>query len=337
MSGPPPIVVRDLRFDDPALPAAWHALLAASHVRPPSQTLDFLRLWAATYPVEQLLLLAAEREGAIVAVAPLYATGGMVFFLGVGEADYHDFVGDVGDPAVLAALLAAARDRTEDFSGFKLHFIPEASPTTAALEAAADLLGLAHHHMGDMVTVVVDVAADPEGLRRAVNRSMRKREGWFLKQGEIREEPLETAAAVGPWLPEFYDLHAERWQAKGEESTFARPEARAFLERWVEVSAARGWLHALRLEWQGRTLGMEFAWRFGGSQYCGQWVFPGELARRSPGQVLQRHSVLLAIDAGVRVYDQGLGDQPYKFRLPNRTVTCPTWGLFERSPPSSPG
>ena len=332
MSAGTAIVVRDLRFDDPNLPALWESLLARSPVRPPSQTFDFLRLWAATYPVEQLLLLAADRDGETVAIAPFFATGGMVFFLGVGEADYHDLVGAGDDVEALAALLAAARDRTGDFAGFKLHFVPEYSPTSAALEAAAARIGLAHHHMGDMVTVVVDVAADPAGLRRAVSRSMRKREAWFLRQGAIAVEPLETAAAVLPRLPEFYDLHAARWRAKGEESIYARPETRSFLERWIGISAARGWLHALRLEWRGRTLGMELAWRFGGSQYCGQWVFPAELARRSPGQVLQRHSVLRAIDAGVRVYDQGLGDQPYKFRLPNLTITCSTWGLFDVGP-----
>jgi hypothetical protein len=48
----------------------------------------------------------------------------------------------------------------------------------------------------------------------------------------------------------------------------------------------------------------------------------------TPGQILLRHSVLMALDAGMHTYDLGLGDQAYKFRLPGRTVTCPTWGLY---------
>ena len=36
----------------------------------------------------------------------------------------------------------------------------------------------------------------------------------------------------------------------------------------------------------------------------------------------------MALDAGMHTYDMGLGDQAYKFRLPSRTVTCPTWGLY---------
>jgi CelD/BcsL family acetyltransferase involved in cellulose biosynthesis len=324
------IMVRELSFDEPGLPDLWARLLAASPVRPITQTFEFQKLWWETYEVEQLLLLAAERNGETVAIAPWFATGGMVFFLGVGEADYHDIVGAGHDPDVVTALLAAAAERAEDFEGFKLHFFPESSPTPAALEAAAGRFALDLHEMGDIVTVVVDVAADPAAVRRAVSGSMNKREGWFRQRGGIRVQPLTTAAEVLPLLPEFFEMHIARWRAKGVESNYLRPEVRAFLERWVEASAARGWLQALRLEWEGRTLAMEFSWEYESRQYCGQWAFPLADARRSPGQVLLRHSVLQAIDRGVTVYDQGLGDQDYKFHLPNRTTTCTTWGLFPR-------
>ena len=324
------ITVRELSFEDPDLPDLWARLLAASPVRPITQTFPFQQVWRGTYEVEQLLLLAAERDGETVAVAPWFATGGMVFFLGAGEADYHDIVGAGHDPDVVTALVAAAAERADDFAGFKLHFVPEQSPTPAALAEAGRRLGMDVFEMGDIVTVVVDIAADPAAVRRAVSGSMNKREGWFRQRGGIRVQPLTTAAAVRPLLPEFYEMHVARWRTKGVESDYLRPEVRTFLERWVEVSAAHGWLRALRLEWEGRTLAMEFSWEYESRQYCGQWAFPLADARRSPGQVLLRQSVLQALDRGVTIYDQGLGDQDYKFHLPNRTVTCTTWGLFPR-------
>ena len=324
------ITVRDVSFSEPGLSEAWARLLAGSDVRPITQTFAFQKVWWKTYDVPQLLLLAAERGGEIVAIAPFYATGGMVFFLGVGEADYHDIIGAGHDPDVITALVAAARERADDFEGFKLHFMPEGSRTPAALAEAARRLGLGLHEMGEIVTVVVDVAGDPAAVRRAVSGSMNKREGWFRQRGGIRVQPLTTAAEVLPLLPEFFAMHVARWESKGIESIYRRPEVRTFLERWVAASAAEGWLRALRLEWQGRTLAMEFSWEYERRQYCGQWAFPLGDARRSPGQVLLRHSVLQAVGRGVTVYDQGLGDQPYKFHLPNRTVTCTTWGLFPR-------
>lgn len=326
------VVVREVDLADPALPPIWERLLARSPTRPITQSLAWHRAWAATFPVERFLVLLAEREGEPVALASLFTDEGMVFFLGAGEADYHDLLGDSHDVAAVAALLAAAIDRTPDFAGFKLHFVPERSPTGAALEEAGERIGLDACLMGDLVTVVVDIAADPEGIRRAVSRSMRKREGWFTKQAAIVPQRLTTAAEVLPLLPEFFELHVARWRSLGEESVYERPESRLFLERWIADSAALGWLHALRLEWQGRLLGMEFSWRLDGVQHCGHWVFPPDLARRSPGQVLLRHSVLDAIAAGVTVYDQGLGDQEYKFRLPSHTVNCITWGLFPVAP-----
>jgi CelD/BcsL family acetyltransferase involved in cellulose biosynthesis len=322
------ITVRPLSFDEPGLPELWARLLAASPVRPITQTFAFQKTWRETYDVPQLLLLAAERDGEMVAIAPWFATGGMVFFLGVGEADYHDILGAGHDPDVVTALVAAAAERAEDFEGFKLHFLPEPSRTPAALEEAARRLGMNAFEMGDIVTVVVDMAADPAAVRRAVSGSMNKREGWFRQRGGIRVQPLTTAAEVLPLLPEFFAMHLARWETKGIESHYVRPEVRTFLERWVEVSAANDWLRALRLEWEGRTLAMEFSWEYESRQYCGQWAFPLADARRSPGQVLLRHSVLQALERGVTIYDQGLGDQEYKFHLPNRMVTCTTWGLF---------
>ncbi|MBU6310255.1 MAG: GNAT family N-acetyltransferase, partial [Planctomycetes bacterium] len=298
------ITVRALSFDEPGLPAVWERLLAASDVRPITQTFDFQKLWRETYEVEQLLLLAAERDGETVAIAPWFATGGMVFFLGVGEADYHDIVGAGQDADVVTALVAAAAAWADDFEGFKLHFFPEESRTPAALEVAASRVGLDLHEMGEIVTVVVDMAADPAAVRRAVSGSMNKREGWFRQRGGIRVQPLTTAAEVLPLLPEFFAMHEARWQTKGIESNYVRPEVRTFLERWVEVSAAHGWLRALRIEWEGRTLAMEFSWEYESRQYCGQWAFPLADARRSPGQVLLRHSVLQALDRGVTIYDQ---------------------------------
>lgn len=332
MSDAAGVTVRPISFDAPGLHRLWNDLLTRSDTRPISQTYEFHRVWAGVYPVEQVLLLAAERAGEVVAIAPLYVAGGMVFFHGSGEADYHDIIGAGHDPDVVTALLAAAADLAEDFVGFKLHHVSEHSRTTDALEIAAERLGLRIYEMGYWCTVVVDMAGDPAAVRKAVSHSMRKREGWLRQRGDLKVQPLHTAAEVRPHLPEFYEMHVARWRTKGVESIYATAEAREFLERWIEVSAANDWLRALRVEWEGRTLGMEFAWEYDRRQFCKLWTFSLADARRSPGQILLRNSVLQALDRGVTEYDQGLGDQDYKYRLPSRTVTCTTWGLFPPEP-----
>ena len=324
----PPVTVRRLSFDDPGLPAVWDRLYAHSDSQRLSQTFPWHRVWHATYPTPTLLLLAAERAGEIVAIAPLYATEGMVFFLGVGEADLHDFLGAAHEPGVMEALLAAAIEHTPGFLGFKLHLVPEASRTGPALARAATRLGLNVFEMGDLVSVFVDIGADPAAVRGSVSRSMRKAENYFHRNGDLVVRHLTTAEEVLPLLPEFYEMHAARWRLKEIDSQFLSPLPRLFIERWVAASAERGWLRVVRLEWNGKTLGTDLNWHFGTTQFSGQWVFAIEHFNRSPGQILLRHSVLLALDAGMQTYDLGLGDQAYKFRLPSQPMTCRTWGLY---------
>lgn len=322
------VVVREVAFDAPGLEPRWERLLAASDTRPLSQSWDWQRLWWESVGRGRRLLLVAEREGIPVAIAALIALEGMVFFAGAGEADQGDLIGAGHDPVVLTALLAAARDRTDDFAGMKLHFLPERSRTTAALPEAAAALGLRLHEMGEMDCVEVDIAADPEAVRRSVSRSMRKAENFFHAGGELVVERLTAAAAVLPLLPEFFAMHVARWRLREIDSPYLRPELREFLARWVERSAERGWLRVVRLAWNGKTLGIDFNWHHGRRQHSGQWAFDIGHSQRSPGQILLRHSALMALDAGMEVYDLGLGDQAYKFRLPARRVRCVTWGLF---------
>lgn len=330
-----PVTVRQIAFDAPGLHEVWARVLAASDTRSITQTLAWQRTWWSVYARGTLLLLAAERDGETVAIAPLFCDSGMVFFTGVGEADWHDILGEAHDADVLTSILEAAMRLAPGFVGFKLHFIPARSRTVPALAAAAERLGLDRYEQDSMVSVEVDLAADPAAVRRAVSRSMRKAENFFRKNGELVVQWLTTADEVLPLVPEFVEMHVARWRLKGIESGFLRPEVRTFLERWLAVSADAGWLRVLRLTWNGRTLGMDLNWHFGTTQQSGQWVFDIAYMSRSPGQILLRHSVLMALDSGLQTYDLGLGDQAYKFRLPSRTVACPTWGLYPREATAS--
>src|SRR6516164_5530014 len=125
-------------FDDPRCPpAAWERLLRESDTPAVFLTRPWLRAWWATLGDGELLLIAAERGGELVAVAPFYAQDGMVFFVGCGESDYIDFLGDVRDPAILAAILRTARDHAHDFVGFRLHGLLQQSRTAERLQAVA--------------------------------------------------------------------------------------------------------------------------------------------------------------------------------------------------------
>src|SRR5688572_23474241 len=113
-------------FDDPACTSVhWQRLLSQGDTDVVFLTKEWLEAWWTTVGQGELLLIAAERDGEVIAIAPLFALEGMVFFLGAGESDYLDFIGDVHDPDVMTALLSVARDEAPDFAGFKLHLVPD--------------------------------------------------------------------------------------------------------------------------------------------------------------------------------------------------------------------
>lgn len=326
-----PVAVRQLSYDDPSLPTIWDDLLSQSDTRPVTQTLAWHQAWWSAHRRGKLLLLAAEQANATVAIAPLFADQGMVFFAGAGEADCHDMLGAAHSPVVLAALLAAARAQTTDFVGCRLHFIPETSRTHTALRSAADHIGLARVDERAMPSVIVDLAADPAAARQAVGRSMRKTEKALHGAGDLEVRLIETAGEALPLLPSLFEMHIARWKARGVDSIYLDPARRDFLERWVALSADRGWLRMIHMLWNGVTLGIDLNWHYRGTQYSGPWAFDIAHQKHSPGQVLLRQAVLMALEAGMHTYDLGLGDEAYKFRLPCRVISCETVGLY---PPS---
>lgn len=316
-------------FDDPRCsPDVWARLLRQGETDELGLTWHWLRAWWETLGKGQLLIIAAERAGEVVALAPLYAVGGMIFFLGAGESDYLDFIGDTSDPDVLPALLETAREAAPTFLGLRLHFLLETSRTGARLQEAARRLGLECLQEEVGPAVELDLAGERDAIYNGVQRSMLKREDYLRRSGPFEVMHLCDTGAIRPHLEPFYAQHVKRWQAKGIASPFTEAEQRAFLERFLELAATTNWIRFLRIDWRGKPLAFEFAWYYQGCHTSAPWCFAIEEAKHCPGHVLLRQSVLAALAAGLTRYDLGRGDQEYKFRLPGRVKRCITWGLY---------
>jgi CelD/BcsL family acetyltransferase involved in cellulose biosynthesis len=316
-------------FDDPCIASGrWEALLRRGDTDVVFLTWQWLRSWWETLGEGELLLIVAERDGEVVALAPFYTIAGMVYFLGAGESDYLDFIGDVSDPNVMAALLQEARQRAPEFVGIQLHLVVDRSRTGQVLQEAAGLLGLDCVLEAELPAVEVDLEKQADAVRIATDRSMRKREEQFRRHGAFEVRHLRSCEAILPQLEAFYAMHLARWQAKDIPSPFMDAGQRAFLERFLNVAGQTGWIRFLRLDWENRPLAFEFAWYYRGAHYSGPWCFAIDQARHCPGHVLLRQSLLAALAEELTLYDLGGGDQDYKYRLPVRVKRCYTWGLY---------
>ena len=143
MSGVEGLRVRVLGgFDAPSCPPdVWNRLLARGNTDVVCLTWEYQRSWWETFGYGKLLLLAAERDGEVVAIAPFFVDQGEVSFVGTGAADYLDFVGCVDEPDVLEGLLTAGQERVRGFLGACLYCVPAWSTTTERLRTAAARLG----------------------------------------------------------------------------------------------------------------------------------------------------------------------------------------------------
>src|SRR5437762_1032657 len=96
-------------FDDPIFGRTqWDRLLDETNTNFISLTWLCQRMSWERHRRGDLLLIAVKRDGRFVALAPFYAHENTVFFVATDNSDYVDFIGDIGDPEVLDAILQAA-------------------------------------------------------------------------------------------------------------------------------------------------------------------------------------------------------------------------------------
>lgn len=308
-------------FEDPMFGREqWEELVRRSDTDVVYLTWQWQRSWWETLGRGHLLLIVAERCGRPTALAPFYVESGMVGFVGTGDSEYLDFIGDVADPPIIDALLEAARAAPE-FAGLRLSCVPEGSRTGPALEAAARRLGMECYEECRWPAPHIDLAA-----QGAV--PLRHREQFFRRRGGLHLRRFIDAARVLPQLEEFLDQHIARWALTSHRSPFVDEPHRRFIEQLIRSTAPTLCLRFARLEWEGRPIAFECGWCYRGTYFGGPSSFAVDLARRSPGSVLLRQLVLAAREEGLTTYDLGAGDEPYKFLFATRVKHAQTWGLY---------
>jgi CelD/BcsL family acetyltransferase involved in cellulose biosynthesis len=310
--------------------ATWERLLDSSESDSVFMTREWLAAWWETFGHGELLLVGAERDGEIVAVAPFYTQDGIVYFVGSGYESYElGFVGDARDPLVVEALLLGAREVVEGFIGFELYFV--SSTLQERLERAAAGLGLDANEEWRVSSMTMDLQSHPELARAATRKkSLVRHENYFRREGGLSVVHANRADEVLPWLDELYAQHIERWAATDSPSQFLDEKWRVFFQRWAVSAANRGWLRFTRLEWQGRSIAFHFGVCYRGNYIWYKPCFAVDLARHSPGEVLLRQTLLAAIEEGAKSFDFGTGDDVYKTRFATDTREMRGLGLYPR-------
>jgi CelD/BcsL family acetyltransferase involved in cellulose biosynthesis len=315
-------------FDCPDLsPTVWARLLRLGETDAVNLTWHWQRSWWKAFGRGQLLLIGARRGDELVALAPLFSDGGMIFNL--CPEDMLDFVGDISDAAVLDAILNAARDRVEGFLGFRFYFMPDTSRSGNRLQQAARRLGLRCIREESLPCPWLDIDGQPEVAQACIRkRSLVRHERWFRREGDVHVECLVAAAEVLQHMDDFFQQHVARRAATPHPSLFVEARQRDYYRELTQVAASQGWLRFTRVLWNGKPIGHHFGLAYHGRYLWGIPTFNIELARFSPGEVVLRQVLLQAICEGAARFDFGPGDESYKRRFSTNVTNLETWGLY---------
>lgn len=313
------------RLDDHALTSEWDRVLATGSTDTVFLTLAWQREWWNAFGGDRLLVAVARSADRIRTIVPMFTLEDMLFFVGSGGSDYLDIIGEA-DAQTLARMLAAAREEMGEFAGIALYHVPRQSRTTALLPAVAQALDLELFEEGTMTAPYLDLTNTDTIAGIVGSRKRRKSEARMQRVAPIcirqaREEELDE------WLDAFFLQHTTRWLEAGEEG-IAREDAREFYRRIVHEGHRLGWLRFTRLQWGERPAAFEIALRRRATHLAYLVSRDPSIIEYSPGKILERHVLLGAPEDGIRRYDYGLGDEPYKARHASGFTEVVNWTLY---------
>jgi CelD/BcsL family acetyltransferase involved in cellulose biosynthesis len=315
-------------FDDPTIsPEQWNELLCQGDTNEVFLTWQWQQAWWESFGSGQLLLISAERNGRFVALAPLFAEKGMVYFVGSGGSDYLDFIGDISDDAVLDTMLATASNYVPDFLGFVFYHIPDTSGTGKRLMGAAHRMHMDFFNEGDLPVPLISLDRQM-AVKATEKKSLIRDENFLRRRGTLGVVHMHHSRDILPYLDEFFDQHKARWAQTPYPSQFCDQAQRDFYRRITRSASESGWLRFTRLEWQGRSIAFHFGFFYNKRFIYYKPSYSIDMARKSPGMVLLRQLLLAASAEGACEFDLGIGDEAYKQRFTTQVRHVRTWGLY---------
>jgi hypothetical protein len=317
-------------FDDPAVaPELWNRLLARGQTDLVNLTWEWQRNWWNRFGRGRLLLLLVERDLEPMCIAPLFAEDGMVF--NICPEDQLDFVGNPS-AEVIDAVLRGVLEYVPDFQGMKLYFYSDSSTTGVELERAAARFGLTCFREHCLAAPRLDLTTHPGLAERHVRKkSLIRHENFFRRNGQLTAMHTSDPAEIMPQLDEFFSQHIARRNVTPHPSIFVDSNQREYYRDIVMSIGPKGWLRFTRLEWSGRPIAFHFGLSYHKRFLYGIPSFDVELQRHSPGEVLLRHLLLVAIEEDSDVFDFGPGEEAYKYRFATSEVRLVTWGVYPTS------
>lgn len=320
-------------FEDSSItPDAWNDLLHQGSSDVVFLTWHWQKTWWDVFGRGKLLLIVAEKDDQPIAIAPLFADHGMVYFMGSGCSDYLDFIGDISQPDILEGMLLQAISRVPNFLGFCFYHVLESSVLPGLLTVVAQKKAWKLTEEGDMQAPVLQLQEFPgRAYQSTRKKSLLRHEAYFKRNGGIGVHHFSNGEDILPHLDTFFAQHISRWDVTPYPSLFKDLIQCLFYRQLCSNASKTDWLRFTRISWQNQPIAFHFGFNYRGSFFWYKPSFDINLAKHSPGEVLLRQLLLQAQKEEAHSFDFGLGDEPFKHRFASSARKVSTWGLYPQS------
>jgi CelD/BcsL family acetyltransferase involved in cellulose biosynthesis len=143
-------------------------------------------------------------------------------------------------------------------------------------------------------------------IKRNVRRYTQKAEAEGAIQFEVHGDPDATL------LDSLVELHAIRWQKRGESGMIAANRSADFLRDIAALFANERILRLLTLKWKDQIVAIIFAFSWRNVMYGYLSAFNPEHEKLGFGRILLFHAVRYAAETGHTSWNFLRGDEPYK-------------------------
>lgn len=324
----PSVVPLEIRLHDRMKPleAAWRALEAEDRLSL-HQSYDWCRAWAETHAC-RLLIVEGVAEGRTQLILPLeIVRHGPVRtarflatdFSNINTGLYTEEFRFLAAPPRLRQALDRARGQfARYFDLFMLEKVP--LEWRGETNSFADLPATLNQNAAFQLALFEDfdrTLAQVNAKRR--RKKFRNSERRLEALGGYEHVVAQTAAEGRRLLELFFRQKAARFETMGLPDVFRDEETRNFFRALVDLPAGADayplQLHAVRLKGEndGRIVAIAGLSRKGDHVVCQFGSIDETIAAdASPGEFLFHLAIRKLCGEGVRLFDFGIGDQPYK-------------------------
>lgn len=278
-----------------------------------------------------LLILRIEDNEEVVGIAPLMVRRGgisssykpIVSFIGGDLADYSDFL-ILRDNREVVRTILDFLVKNINWGIMVFDRISQSSPNLPHIKESLSELGYPSQVNVRSVSPCIRIENDWDNYYKKISKGLRQdirtAHNKLKLVGEIEYEGYDENASK-TLLNAFFEMHKKRQADKVGKSIFEQGKNRIFFNELASVFNGLGWMDLSALKIDGRIISAVFAFKYREVFFYWIPVFDPEFLKYSPAKVHVQMLLKKCFDQGFEEFDLMRGDESYKFKWANGSLS----------------